>query len=327
MGAASLAEAGSLVLTGDDQVRRRPVGPLAGALADLGVGVRCLASQGCAPVEIVGGGFRGGTAAVDCPTSQYLSSLLLACPLARGDTEIRVTRLNEEPYVRMTLDWLDAQGIVYEARGLRWFRVPGGQRYRAFERRIPADFSSASFFLAAGALLGNRIVCEGLDLEDTQGDKAVIDYLSAMGAAVSTTDQGIEVSGRGLRGVELDLNETPDALPIMAALACFAEGRTVLRNVAHARLKETDRIAVMALELGKLGARIEELEDGLVIEGGPLRAAPLDGHGDHRVVMALAVAASAIPGACVIHSAEAVDVTFPTFPELFRALGGRLIPG
>ncbi|NLT59655.1 MAG: 3-phosphoshikimate 1-carboxyvinyltransferase [Candidatus Hydrogenedentes bacterium] len=321
MGSAALLRSGMAVLTGDQQIRRRPGGPLAGALTELGARVRSTRGNGCAPF-VVEGRLRGGRTAIEAATSQYLSSLLLAAPLADGDTEIEVTLLNEAPYVVMTLDWLEREGIVLERDGLQWFRVPGGQRYPAFDRRIPGDFSSATFFLAAGALEGNNVLSRGLDLTDVQGDKAVLDYLRAMGAEISEEDEGVRVRAKALKGTELDLNATPDALPMMAVLGCFAEGTTRLVNVPQARLKETDRIAVMRQELTKLGAQIEELADGLVVHQSRLHGGEVDGQDDHRVVMALAVGATRISEPVRIRGYEAAAVTYPGFAEELMRLGG-----
>lgn len=323
VGSAALISRGLAVFTGDDQIRRRPVGPLARSLNDLGASVTCTLDNGCAPL-VVGGRLRGGKTRIEAVSSQYLTSLLMACPLADGDSEIDVPLLNEKPYVHMTLDWLENGAIRLEREELRWFRVPGGQQYRPVSRRVAADFSSATFFLAAGALNDNDVLVRGLDLNDPQGDKAVIDYLRQMGARVEIQPDGIRVRPGDLRGCEIDLNATPDALPMMAVVGCFARGKTLLVNVPQARLKETDRIAVMAQELGRMGAVIRERPDGLEIEESRLQAAEVNGHHDHRVVMALAVAASAVEGRTVIHTAEAMEVTFPTFVDCMSRLGGRL---
>ncbi len=202
--------------------------------------------------------------------------------------------------------------------------MPGGQRYRAFDRPVPGDFSSATFFLVAAAITGSEITLVGLDRSDTQGDKVVLDYLAAMGAAIEWLPEGVRIRGGELRGGEFDLNATPDALPAMAVAACFAEGETRLVNVPQARIKETDRIAVMARELAKMGGRVVELPDGLVVQGGGLRGAVVDGHGDHRVVMALAVAGLAAPGRTEVTTAEAAAVTFPNFVDLMRSLEARI---
>jgi len=321
LGSASLLRSGIAVFTGDEQIRRRPAGPLANSLTDLGAHVRSTGTNGCAPF-VVEGRLRGGETVIEAVTSQYLTSLLMCTPLANGDSLIRVPLLNEAPYAAITLDWLDRQGIVLEHEGMSEFRVPGRQAYQPVDRRIPGDFSSATFFLAAGALGDNDVTSVGLDVNDTQGDKAVIDYLRAFGAEVDVQADRIRVAARTLTGCELDLNGTPDALPMMAVLSCFAKGSTRLVNVPQARLKETDRIAVMREELGRLGARITELEDGLIIEESALHGGDVDGHGDHRVVMALAIAATMLPEPTTIHGYEAVAITYPGFAEALASLGG-----
>jgi 3-phosphoshikimate 1-carboxyvinyltransferase len=273
----------------------------------------------------VRGCIRGGEATIEAVTSQYVSSLLVNAPLAENDTVLHVPLLNEKPYVVMTLDWLARQGVrVDHDSDLSEFRIPGGQRYKPVDRPIPSDFSSATFFLASGALPGNRVTCLGLDMTDTQGDKAVVEYLRAMNATVEVEGDAVRVACRSLRGCEIDMNATPDALPMMAALACFAEGTTRLVNVPQARLKETDRIRVMRTELEKMGGRITELPDGLVIEGSALRGAEVEGHGDHRVIMALSIAATQVEGFTTVRGADAVDVTYPGFGEALRQLGGCL---
>jgi 3-phosphoshikimate 1-carboxyvinyltransferase len=323
LGTCALLRSGMAVLTGDDQVRRRPSGPLAASLNDLGAVVRSTRDNGCPPF-VVEGKLRGGETSIEAVSSQFLTSLLINAPLAEGDSHIRVPLLNERPYVEMTLDWLDRQGIRLERQGLGEFRIPGGQCYRGFERRIPGDFSSATFFLAAGALGDNDIVCVGLDMADTQGDRAVVDYLRRMGARVDVQPDRIRVRGGNLVGCEIDLNDTPDALPMLAVLGCFAKGTTRLMNVPQARIKETDRITVMKQELERLGGRVEELPEGLVVHERPLRGGDVDGQGDHRVIMALAIAGCATPGRTEIHGHEAVGVTFPTFLDCLSTLGGKV---
>jgi 3-phosphoshikimate 1-carboxyvinyltransferase len=324
LGAAALVRKGFTVFTGDHQIRRRPSGALISALNDLGAWAQSTRGNGCPPI-VVRGRLKGGETTIECQSSQYLTSLLINCPLADGRTIIHVPVLEERPYVEMTLDWLSRQGIKLDHTGLQEYRISGGQSYRPFRRRIPADFSSATFFLCAGAIGGNDVVVQGLDLNDPQGDKAVIDYLRQMGACLEVlADGGIRVRTGNLKGCRLDLNATPDALPMMAVLACFAEGTTTLANVAHARIKETDRIATMRLELSKLGAQVTELPDGLAIEGRPLTGTAVNGHDDHRIVMALAIAGTAIGGETAIETAEAATVTFPAFLDCLRQLGAEV---
>ena len=324
MGSCALLREGRAVLTGDEQIQRRPAGPLAQSLTDLGAHVVSQRGDGCPPFEVTGT-LRGGETSIEAVTSQYLSSLLMCAPLAPGDSLIHVPLLNERPYIGITLDWLARQGIRIDHNDdLSEFRVPGGQAYAPVDRRIPGDFSSATFFLCAGALGENDIVCRGLDYSDTQGDKAVIEYLRELGAEVTVGAEEIHVKAEALSGCELDLNATPDALPMMAVLGCFAQGETRLVNVPQARMKETDRIAVMREELEKLGADVEELEDGLIVRESKLHGAIVDGHGDHRVVMALAIAGAHIEGDTIIEGAEAMDITYPGFTDALAALGGRV---
>lgn len=323
MSAVAALAGGTTHLTGDLQIQSRPIGPLLGALSQLGAEAISDRGSGCAPITITGP-MRGGHCEIECQTSQYLTALLISCPLAAGDTHIDVTLLNERPYVSMTLDWLDRQGIRYHHTDLMEFDVPGTQSYRPFERVVPADFSSATFFLCAAAVTGSEITLLGLDMDDPQGDRAVVDYLRQMGAEIQIDGLQMTVRGGALTGGEFDLNATPDALPAMAVTACFAEGETVLRNVPQARIKETDRLAVMARELGKMGAQVEELDDGLVVSSSRLHGASVEGHGDHRVVMALAVAGLAAQGETTIDTAESAAVTFPNFVKLMQSLGAEM---
>jgi len=323
--AAALAE-GKSELTGDEQIRVRSAAPLLSALRALGAMAYAVRGNGCAPL-VVGGGLDGGRVRIECPTSQYLSGLLIGCPLAGDRTTIEVPLLNERPYAQMTLGWLDEMGIRYEAaEDLSRIEMPGGQSYAPFQKDVLADFSSATFFLAAAAVTGSRLFLRGLDVDDTQGDKAVVGMLKEMGCAVSAERGGISIEGPDeLRGATFDLNATPDALPAMAVTGCLARGETRLINVPQARIKETDRIAVMARELSRMGADVEELPEGLIVRQSRLRGAEVDGHGDHRVVMALAVAALAAEGLTTIHTAEAVSVTFPDFVDLMRRAGAEIV--
>ncbi|NQT88568.1 3-phosphoshikimate 1-carboxyvinyltransferase [bacterium] len=314
---------GWTVFTGDGQIRSRPAAPLLDALRALGAEAFSTRGNGRPPL-CIRGRLRGGSLSIECPTSQYLSSLLIGAPLADGDTDIHVPLLHERPYVEMTLDWLQRAGIRIEREGWERFHVPGGQSYPSFARAIPGDYSSATFFACAAAVTGAELLLKGLDRDDTQGDRAVLDYLAAMGAEVAWADEGVRVRGGALRGGEFDLNATPDALPAMAVAACFAEGETRLVNVPQARIKETDRIRVMHDELTKMGAAVEELPDGLIIQGGGLRGAAVHGRDDHRVVMALAVAGLAADGQTRISTAESAAVTFPTFVPLMTELGARM---
>jgi 3-phosphoshikimate 1-carboxyvinyltransferase len=325
LGTAALAQpAEQLTFTGDYQIQSRPVGTLCKALSRLGAKSWTVKGNDCAPV-VVCGRLKGGIVSIKCPTSQYLSSLLLACPLADGDTEIDVPLLYEPDYAKMTLDWLDKQNINYSRQNMSHFSIPGKQRYKPFDLPVPADFSSATFFLCAGALIAKYLDLTGLDFTDSQPDKAVVDYLKKMGADISISSDKVVVQKSQLKGVDIDMNRTPDALPAMAVTAAFASGTTRLYNVPQARNKETDRIACMARELSKLGADVEELPDGLVIHGGKkLHSTDLHGCDDHRIVMALSIAGMALEGDTTVDTAEAAGVTFPDYIPLMQSLDGQL---
>ncbi len=313
-----------VVLTGDHQIQSRPIGPLLTSLSDLGARAASVKDNDMAPLSI-GGRLSGGETHIECVTSQYLTSLLLAAPLAENDTEIIVTLLNEPDYVQMTLDWLDKQQIQYQNHNLERFTVKGGQAYKPFDLPVPADFSSATFFLVAGAMLDGDITLTGLDFSDSQPDKAVAEYLQRMGTDLHIDGDRVRVSKSVLTGVDIDMNRTPDALPAMAVVGAFAEGTTRLLNVPQARKKETDRIAVMAEELSKLGVKTEELPDGLVVHGGAkLHGADLKGHDDHRIVMALSLAGMALNETCCIDTAEAINVTFPEYVTLMKNIGANM---
>ncbi|MDR2841579.1 MAG: 3-phosphoshikimate 1-carboxyvinyltransferase [Spirochaetaceae bacterium] len=317
LAAASLADH-PVTFTGDASIAKRSAQPLLDALEGLGVGV--LSSKGCVPITVQGP-WKGGRISLECQTSQYLSALLLAAPLSGKDciTEIDVPVLNEKPYIEMTLSYLKNQGVDIDiAHDFSYFKIKGGATYKAHNGTVAADFSSAAFPACAAVVSGAKIALKGLDKNDFQGDKAFFDILAKMGANVEWEKDKVIVSkNHDLHGGIFDLNDTPDLLPVCAVLACYAKSQTRLVNVAHARIKETDRIAVMARELTALGADIVELPDGLVINGkGNLHGGIADGHDDHRVVMALAVAALGAQEPVTISTAQSADVTYPGFIQL-----------
>ncbi|MFH1860516.1 MAG: 3-phosphoshikimate 1-carboxyvinyltransferase [bacterium] len=316
---------GYSVFTGDSQIRRRSAQALIDSLNSLGAHVFSTRGNSCAPI-VVHGRIKGGEITIDgSKTSQYISSLLITCPLADNDTMIRVLNVTEKPYIQMTMNWLNEQAIEYSHEDMDYFHIKGGQRYHPFKKRMPGDFSSATFFLCAGAITNSDIMLRKLDMNDSQGDKAVVDMLSSMGAEICIESDGIRIRSKQLYGAEFDLSATPDALPAMAVAGCFAQGETRLVNVPQARLKETDRISVMCKELSSMGAKIRELPDGLVIEESKLHGALVHGHDDHRVVMALAVAGLAAEGQTIIDTAEAMQITFPNFAQLMQKIGGKVV--
>ena len=321
--AAALAK-NEITFDGDDSLRKRI---MQGELDSLtALGAVCRSSGGFAPLSVKGP-LTGGKAKVDGTTSQYLSALLMALPLAENDSSLHLDFLNEGDYVKITLDWLNYCGIsVSASEDMLHYEIPGNQEYKSFKRVIPADFSTAAFPLAAGMISGKDVRIANLDFNDLQGDKKVFDYAREMGADISTENGEIVVRAASLTGRTFDLNATPDALPVMAVAGCFAKGETGLVNVPQARFKECDRIACMTRELRKMGADITELADGMIIKGSPLHGADVVSYGDHRIAMALTVAALGAEGKTRISGAECCEVTYPGFASDFRALGVQITP-
>ncbi|MBS1263282.1 MAG: 3-phosphoshikimate 1-carboxyvinyltransferase [Methanonatronarchaeales archaeon] len=312
---------GAAVLTGDGSLRSRPNGPLLEAMNELGAGTFSTRGDGTAPV-VVRGGFRGGTAEMDgSVSSQFFSSILLAAQCGEEPTVLGVDGgLRSRPYVEMTMEVLREAGGTVEAREEGFVARPS--HLTAFEFTVPGDYSSASYPLALGALSGG-VEVRGLG-ESGQGDAAILEILGEMGASVEARGSSVAVSPRGLSGVKVDCGDTPDLVPTLAVLGALAEGTTAITGVSHLRYKETDRLAAMATELKKMGAEVEEGEEFLRIEGGDLDGAELEGHGDHRVVMALTVAALSAGSPSVIRGAECVDVSFPGFFEVLEGMGARI---
>jgi 3-phosphoshikimate 1-carboxyvinyltransferase len=322
-----LAATGDLKICfdGDNSLRGRPMGSLILALEKLGVKAGS-SEEGKCPLA-VRGPILGGETIINGKTSQFVTSLLFATPLAKQKTEINVINVNEKPYIEMTLEWLDYLGIKYNCTpDFSNFTIRGNQKYKTFEKTIPADFSTATFALAAAAVTGGKLKIYNLDFTDKQGDKEVFDYLERMGMRVKKSDSSVTVfrTGKLYGDIKIDLNSTPDALPAMAAVSCYAKGKTILSNVPHARFKETDRIAAMTKELMKMGADIIELKDGLVIKKSKLHGAKVNGYNDHRIIMALAIAGMGASGETIIKNAEAVSVTYPNFIKDFQKIGAEI---
>ena len=328
----SLAPEGYAVLTGDSSIRRRPMQPLLDTLGQLGVQTWSSRHNGCAPIVVKSGGMRGGRASIRGDvSSQFISSLLISSPMAEIDTVLKVADAVSRPYIEMTLRLAKHFGVKILKRGYTEFEVSSGQEYRAADFTVPADFSSASFIVAAVALIGGRVRFENLDARLPQGDEKIIEIVRRMGVKVSEEKGALVVASDGdrLSGGTFDLGDTPDLLPVVSALALRCDTAVEIVGTAHARFKETDRIAIIAKELSKLGVSVKEREDGLKIMPlkGRLEAAPMDAHDDHRMFMAFSLASMLIPGGAPILGAESLDVSYPTFLEDIKRLGAKVKRG
>jgi 3-phosphoshikimate 1-carboxyvinyltransferase len=307
---------GTYTLDGSPRMRQRPVADLLSALAGLGADLRSDLGTGCPPVTVHAGGLDGGFAFVKGNvSSQFLSGLLMALPYARETTTVEVEgALVSRPYVAMTLAVMEAFGVRVENRKFRRFDVRPG-RYRGRVYAIEPDASAASYFFAAAAITGGTVTVEGLGTDSLQGDLAFVDVLEHMGCTVARSKDATSVTGGPLRGVDVDMNAISDTVMTQAVVALFAAGVSRIRNVGHIRHKETDRIAALATELRKLGARVDEQDDGLIIIP-PDRIAPaaIATYDDHRMAMAFALAGLKAEGITILDPG-CVAKTYPAFWE------------
>ncbi len=323
---------GRYELDGVDRMRQRPIGGLAEVLSTLGAGIEWLGEEGFPPLAVHGQGLRGGHVSFDAPeSSQLVSALLLAAPYASRDVLIDVTgAVPSKPYLRITTSIMDRFGVsVVEQfeRDRARFIVESSQRYRGCTYTIEPDASNATYFLAAPAMAGGRVTVERLGTESIQGDARFVDVLEKMGCRIDRAGDHLTVhgpeEGDRLRGIDVDLNQMPDTVQTLAVLALFAEGATVIRDVANLRVKETDRLAALSRELTKLGGRIEERHDGLTIHPpASISPATIDTYDDHRMAMSFSLAGLKSSG-IVIDNPGCCTKTFPDFFERFGCLTAR----
>ncbi len=308
-------------IDGTARMRERPIDDLVAALRQLGGQLRCEADNGCPPVLVEAAGLAGGTAEIDAGrSSQFLSAVLQVAPYAARDVTVvvRGTAI-AQPYIDMTIGVMGAFGVRVERDGYRRFHVPSGQRYAARRYAIEPDASSAHYFWAAAALTGGRVRVEGLSRDSMQGDVRFAALLEEMGATVRWEADAIEVRGpTRLRGIDADMNAISDTAPTLAVLGAFATGPVRLRNIAHLRWQESDRLRAVATELARLGAVVEELPDGLLVQPSPLRPARVHTYDDHRVAMAFALVALVVPGVTI----DDPGCVAKTFPDYFERLEG-----
>ena len=320
-GVASVLD-GTTTLTGDSSLRKRPMGPLLDSLNSLGARTSSLGGDGRPPVE-VRGVLRGGIATLPGDvSSQFLSSLLLACPLAANPSEIRVLPpLRSEAYVGMTREAMARFGVELTAEdGV--FRIAGTQQYVPTDLEVPGDFSSAAFPLVAAAIARGDVTVSGLDLSSAQGDRAIVELLRSFGASVDVEADRVQARGGDLAGQTVDVGETPDLFPVLAVLASQAHGESRFVNGGHLRHKESDRIATTVSMLHALGVAAQATEDGCVVRGpNRLQGAFVDAQGDHRILMAAAVAGLVADDAVDISDPWCFRASYPSFLDDFRALG------
>ena len=312
---------GDYTLDGSPRMRERPIEDLLNGLNSLGVKVRSVNENGCPPVSVRAGGIPGGSCRLAGDiSSQFLTSILLCAPYAGEDVTIQITgELVSRPYVDMTIRMMREFGVSVSEDEPNIFTITSGQRYRGRSYGIEGDASSASYFWAAAAITGGRINVTNIGENSIQGDAGFPRILERMGAEIRTGPDWMEVKGPVTRGIKIDLNDMPDMVMTLAITSLFVPGRTIITNVANLRYKESDRLKALTIELKKIGATVEELPDGIVIEGGNLHGAEIETYNDHRIAMAFSLAGLRIPG-IKIKDPDCVNKTFPSFFDIFLSL-------
>jgi len=323
---ACLAE-GKTILTGENGLLKRPIEPLIQALNQLGG--NCKSSNGFPPVTVYGGNLKGGkTSIVGNVSSQFISGLLFIAPLAKNNVEICLTTpLESKPYVQLTLEILKKHGINIEVLGNHEkYLVEGNQQYKPFNYTVPGDFSSASFLMAAAILTGSNIKIYGLDcLTPNQPDMQILSILKNMGVKIKIKKDFVEIFGGEISGIDLDAKDIPDLVPVCVVLACYAKGKTTIKNIRRLRIKESDRVKTIMVELKKMGAKIKKFENMFQIEGlNKLKGATINPHNDHRIAMACTVAALKAEGKTTILNAECVNKSYPNFYKDLQQIGVNL---
>lgn len=314
---------GRYTVDGNERMRQRPIQPLLDGLAPLGVTATSRNGDGCPPVDVVADGIAGGTTRVKGDTSsQYFTALLLPAPYAASDVVVEVEGdLVSKPYLDITLSLMRTFGAEVDHEDYQRFRVTAGRTYRALDYAVEPDASGASYFMAAAAVTGGRVRVLGLRRDSAQGDTRFADVLERMGCRVTWDEAGVEVVGpERLAGIDVDMNAISDTVMTLAAIAPFASGPVTIRNVAHIRVKETERIQALETELGKLGVQVESFPDGLTVHPAErLTPAQIETYDDHRMAMSFAVTGLKAPGVTILDPG-CVSKTFPTFFDVLEGL-------
>ena len=329
---AALAAESSVFLLGSS-LEQRPIEPLLESLKQLGVQTSIEKVRGKSIIKVQGGGIAGGKTSIRGDvSSQFISGLMFACPEARNDTEITLTTpLESKGYVEMTREVLAKHGIkIHISEDYSQLCIPSGQTYKPSNHRVPGDFSSAAFLLAAAVVTRSEVTVKNLDYSIVQGDKAIMNILKRMGVEGKVCSDKVEIDGTGdlLEPVEVNAKDTPDLVPVCAALACYANGTSRIHDAQRLRLKESDRLDSLGTELGKMGADIIVNEGSLTVKGPcKLHGAEIDPHNDHRIAMACAVVALGAEGETTIRDAECVKKSYPRFFNDLTSLGANVDGG
>ena len=312
------------VITGDPSIRHnRPAAQLLSGLRQLGAMAESSRGDDFAPL-IIRGPIKAGRVEIEGVDSQPVTGLLIAASLLEGTTSVTVKNPGERPWIDVTLGWFDRLGVKYSNNDYRRYQITGKSYYEAFQYTVPGDFSSIAFPIVAALITGSEITVGPVDMSDTQGDKKLFPVLETMGAEFEYDEKKLSLKVKpchGLTGREININDFIDALPILAVIGCFAAGETHITGAKIARMKECDRIHAICAELQKMEANIEEHDDGLVVRQSKLQGAWVESYRDHRIAMALSVAAMIAEGRTSINDIDCVDKSFPGFMDTMVEAG------
>jgi 3-phosphoshikimate 1-carboxyvinyltransferase len=310
-----------IAMTGDGSLSKRPMNMIEEALVQLGAG--CNTTNGFLPI-IIHGPLKGGFCEIDgSVSSQLLTGLLMALPLAENDSEIRVHNLKSKPYIDMTIQLLEVFGIQVQNTGYNLFNIPANQKYQAQTYEVEGDWSNGAFLLVAGATNGYLKVV-GLHTDSKQSDVAILQALEKAGATMIIGPDFIDISKSSLKAFSFDATECPDLFPPLVTLASYCQGQTVIKGVSRLKFKESDRAAALQKEFGKMNIKIEIEDDLMFITGGVVKGSQLDSHNDHRIAMAVTIAALGVVGKVVINDAECVAKSYPDFFNDIKLIGGNI---
>ena len=319
-GVAALGK-GTYTLTGNARMQQRPIQDLLDALQQMDVQARSVKGNGYPPIEVSGAKINTRQIKINCQnSSQYLSALLLMAPLTPKGLDIQVVGDPvSKPYIDLTVTLMEMFGITLDRENYRRFSVPGGQPYQAGQHVVEADCSQAAYFWSAAAISATDIKVMGINPHSHQGDVRFVDLLQQMGCHVITASDGITVTGGPLKAIEADMADMPDQVPTLAVVAAFSKGTTVIKNVAHLKSKESNRLSATVTELNKMGIKAHCTESTLVVKGGRPQGSVIETYNDHRIAMSFAIAGLNVPGVC-IRNESCVEKSFPAFWQVFEGL-------
>jgi 3-phosphoshikimate 1-carboxyvinyltransferase len=305
-------------MIGANSLKKRPMIMIEEALNQLGA--KCSSTSGFLPLSIRGP-ITGGICEIDgSVSSQLLTGLLMALPLAKKDSEIKVNNLKSKPYIDMTIEILSSFGIKIENQGYTHFRIPGKQKYTPINYNVEGDWSGGAFLLVAGAINGHLII-NGLRKDSRQSDMSIIYALEKAGANIKIINDQFEISKSKLKAFEFDATQSPDLFPPLVALASYCEGVSVIKGVSRLIYKESDRAKTLMEEFGKMNIKIEIKDDSMHITGGSPVSSKVESHEDHRIAMALAVTSLGASGKVSIRDSQCVAKSYPGFFDDLRQLG------